>query len=47
MRATLDWAAAGKLRAVIHSVLPLARTSEAFAALRERKVLGKIVISNQ
>jgi 2-desacetyl-2-hydroxyethyl bacteriochlorophyllide A dehydrogenase len=47
MRATLDWAAAGKLRAVIHSVLPLERTAEAFAALRERKVLGKIVISNQ
>ncbi len=47
MRATLDWAAAGKLRAVIHSVLPLERVAEAFAALRERKVLGKIVISNQ
>ncbi len=47
MRATLDWAAAGKLRAVVHSVLPLERTAEAFAALRARKVLGKIVISNQ
>ncbi len=47
MRATLDGAAAGKLRAVIHSVLPLERVTEAFAALRERKVLGKIVISNQ
>lgn len=46
MRATLDWAAAGKLRPVIHSVLPLAQTAEAFAALRARKVLGKIVISN-
>lgn len=47
MRATLEWAAAGKLRPVIHAVLPLERTAEAFAALRERKVLGKIVISNQ
>ena len=47
MRATLDWAAAGKLRAVIHSVLPLERVAEAFAALRARTVLGKIVISNQ
>ena len=47
MIATLEWAAARKLRPVIHSVLPLARTAEAFAALRERRVLGKLVISNQ
>lgn len=44
MRATLEWAAAGKLRPVIHSVLPLERTAEAFFALRERKVLGKMII---
>lgn len=44
MRATLEWAAAGKLRPVIHSVLPLERTAEAFSALRERKVLGKMII---
>jgi len=36
----------GKLKAVIDSVLPLSRAAEAFAALRERRVLGKIVISN-
>jgi 2-desacetyl-2-hydroxyethyl bacteriochlorophyllide A dehydrogenase len=47
MRTTLDWAASGKLKSVIHSTLPLERATEAFAALRERKVLGKIVISNQ
>ena len=47
MQATLEWAAAGKLRPVIHSVLPRARAAEAFAALRERRVLGKIVISGQ
>ncbi|HTD67309.1 MAG TPA: zinc-binding dehydrogenase [Candidatus Limnocylindria bacterium] len=47
LRATLDWAAAGKLKPVIHATLPLARATEAFAALRERKVLGKIVINNQ
>ena len=45
MQATLEWAAAGKLRPVFHSVLPLERAAEAFAALRERRVLGKIVIS--
>jgi D-arabinose 1-dehydrogenase-like Zn-dependent alcohol dehydrogenase len=46
LRATLEWAAAGRLRPVIHSVLPLARAAEAFAALRERKVLGKMVITS-
>ncbi len=45
MRATLEWAAAGRLKPVIHSVLPLARAAEAFAALRDRKVLGKLVIT--
>ncbi|HEY0548893.1 MAG TPA: zinc-binding dehydrogenase [Verrucomicrobiae bacterium] len=47
MRATLEWAAQAKLEPVIHSVLPLAQTAEALAMLRSRKVLGKIVISNQ
>ena len=45
MRTTLDWAAAGKLKPVIHSVMPLKRAAEAFAALRARTVLGKIVIT--
>ena len=45
MLTTLDWAAAGKLQPVIHSVVPLRRASEAFAALRARTVLGKIVIT--
>lgn len=45
MQRTLDWAAAGKLKAVIDRVLPLARTREAFDLLRERKVNGKIVIT--
>jgi 2-desacetyl-2-hydroxyethyl bacteriochlorophyllide A dehydrogenase len=44
MRATLDWAAAGKLKPVIHAIYPLERVPEAFAALRQRQVLGKIVI---
>jgi 2-desacetyl-2-hydroxyethyl bacteriochlorophyllide A dehydrogenase len=42
---TLEWAAAGKLKPVIDSVLPLARTPEGFALMRERKILGKVVIS--
>lgn len=47
MRATLEWVAQGKLKPVIHSTFPLERTAEAFAALRERRVLGKVVISHQ
>lgn len=43
---TLDWAAQGKLKPVIQSILPLERTAEAFALMRERKVLGKLVIVN-
>jgi len=41
---TLEWAAAGKLRPVIHRIFPLEETPRAFAALRDRTVLGKLVI---
>jgi 2-desacetyl-2-hydroxyethyl bacteriochlorophyllide A dehydrogenase len=41
---TLEWAAAGKLHPVIHHIFPLAETPRAFAALRGRTVLGKLVI---
>jgi NADPH:quinone reductase-like Zn-dependent oxidoreductase len=44
MRATLEWAAQGKLKPVIHSMFPLRDGAEAFHALRERKVLGKVVV---
>jgi 2-desacetyl-2-hydroxyethyl bacteriochlorophyllide A dehydrogenase len=42
--ATLDWAAKGKLKAAIWKVYPLNQTPEAFAALRQRQVLGKAVV---
>ncbi len=42
--ATLEWAASGRLKPVIHQTYPLARTPEAYAALRARTVLGKAVI---
>ena len=45
MLTTLEWAAAGKLKPVIHSVVPLRHATEAFAALRARSVLGNIVIT--
>lgn len=42
--ATLEWAADGRLRAVIDEVLPLERGAEAFQRLRDRKVRGKLVL---
>lgn len=44
IQATLAWAAAAKLKPVIDSVFPLDRTAEAFAHLRSRNFLGKILI---
>jgi 2-desacetyl-2-hydroxyethyl bacteriochlorophyllide A dehydrogenase len=43
---TLEWAAAGKLRAVIDSTFPLQRAQEAFDRLRSRNFLGKVLVSN-
>ena len=43
-QATLDWAAAGKLKPVIDSTFPLEQTPAAFAKLRSRNVLGKVVV---
>jgi NADPH:quinone reductase-like Zn-dependent oxidoreductase len=44
LRATLDWAAEGRLMAVIDRTFPLGETGKAFAALRDRSVLGKVVV---
>jgi len=44
IHATLEWAAAGKLKPVIDSVFPLEKTAEAFAKLRAREVLGKVLV---
>jgi len=42
---TLAWAAAGKLGPVVDSVFPLARAAEAFARLRSRQALGKVLVT--
>jgi D-arabinose 1-dehydrogenase-like Zn-dependent alcohol dehydrogenase len=42
--ATLDWAARGKIKAATWKVYPLSQAPEAFAALRQRQVLGKAVV---
>jgi len=44
LEATLAWAAVGGLRAVIDHVLPLAEAVKGFAMLRQRMVLGKVVV---
>ncbi|MCO5053468.1 MAG: zinc-binding dehydrogenase [Verrucomicrobiae bacterium] len=44
LQATLDWAAAGKLNPVIDSIFPLTDGAAAFAKLRSRQVLGKVLI---
>lgn len=44
MVATLEWAALGRIKPATHEIYPLSRAAEAFAALRERRVLGKVVI---
>ena len=44
LQATLAWAAAGRLKPVVDSVFPLDRVPEAFAKLRSRNVLGKVLI---
>jgi len=45
IQATLEWAAAGKLQPVIDSIFPLAEAPAAFAKLRARAVLGKVLIT--
>jgi NADPH:quinone reductase-like Zn-dependent oxidoreductase len=44
LRRTLEWAAGGKIKPVVHAVYPLDRTPEAFAALRDRSVAGKVIV---
>jgi 2-desacetyl-2-hydroxyethyl bacteriochlorophyllide A dehydrogenase len=44
LEATLEWAAAGKLKPVIDSIFPLDQVAAAFAKLRSRNVLGKVLI---
>jgi NADPH:quinone reductase-like Zn-dependent oxidoreductase len=44
LSATLEWAAAGRLKPVIDSIFPLDQTAAAFAKLRSRNILGKILV---
>jgi NADPH:quinone reductase-like Zn-dependent oxidoreductase len=44
LETTLAWAAAGKLKPVIDSIFPLDQTAAAFAKLRSRNILGKVLV---
>lgn len=44
LKMTLDWASAGKLKPVIDRAFPLDKTAEAFARLRSRNALGKVIV---
>ena len=44
LNATLEWAADGRLKPVIHQVIPLPGVSNALELLRSRQVLGKLVV---
>jgi NADPH:quinone reductase-like Zn-dependent oxidoreductase len=44
IQATLDWAAVGKLKATIDSVISLDQVPAAFAKLRARLVQGKVIV---
>ncbi len=44
IEATLQWAARGKIKPVIDKIFPLSQTHEAFAQLRRRAVMGKLVV---
>lgn len=45
MIATLEWAAAGRLKAAVYRHYPLDEAPAAYRALREREVLGKLVVT--
>jgi NADPH:quinone reductase-like Zn-dependent oxidoreductase len=44
IKATLDWAAKGLLKAAVDKTYPLSETAQAFADLRARRIRGKAVI---
>lgn len=44
MESTLEWAAKGRLQPVVDDTFPLEDTARAFARLRSRQVLGKLVL---
>jgi 2-desacetyl-2-hydroxyethyl bacteriochlorophyllide A dehydrogenase len=44
MQAVLEWAAQGKIKPAIAHIFPLEQTASAFGALRQRQVMGKVLV---
>jgi NADPH:quinone reductase-like Zn-dependent oxidoreductase len=44
IQATLEWAAQGRIKPAIAQIFPLEQTPAAFAALRGRQVMGKVLV---
>src|SRR5580658_1016396 len=44
IQAVLEWAAQGKIKPAIGHIFPLEQTADAFAALRQRQVKGKLLV---
>jgi NADPH:quinone reductase-like Zn-dependent oxidoreductase len=44
MVATLNWVANSKLKPVIYRTFPLEKTPDAFDLLRNRSVVGKVLV---
>jgi NADPH:quinone reductase-like Zn-dependent oxidoreductase len=44
IQTVLDWAAQGKIKPATAQVFPLEQTAAAFAALRQRQVMGKVLV---
>lgn len=45
MRRTMDWVAAGRLKARVHASFPLNQAAEAFAVIAQRQATGKVVLT--
>jgi 2-desacetyl-2-hydroxyethyl bacteriochlorophyllide A dehydrogenase len=44
IEAVLEWAAQGRIKPAIAQIFPLEQTATAFAALRQREVMGKVLV---
>lgn len=45
MRRTMEWVAMGRLKPHVHAQFPLGQAAEAFAAIADRKAIGKVVLT--
>ncbi len=46
-RVLLDWLAWGRIKPHVSHVLPMSRFNEAYQLIIERKVIGKVILTNE